>query len=212
MKLLEGKKISNECCYPGCTERVWYFWNGDPRIYCDEHGGKEAVELSGKERTKKYSQSGSKSFDRIQRNKFRVLRSTLKTVGVEIVMSDFVVEKLSPVVEELRQRRAEVAEQLKPLQLEHSNLDTAVKDVEKTLARMRHAPRNNVTSISRGRSTRTVREQIVDILKEHPGGLQSAQIKEHLGKPPAELSNMRRDGLVDTKDGLWSLTEEAQSV
>src|ERR1700752_3940293 len=110
MKPVLGRKISNECCAPGCKERVWYHIGGDPRIYCDEHGGVEPEweDLTGKQRSRKAMQSSSASlsFKVAEKKRFRELRGILLLLGVDIKVSDYVIEKLAPLIEEFTEKKA----------------------------------------------------------------------------------------------------------
>jgi hypothetical protein len=76
------------------------------------------------------------------------------------------------------------------------------------MARKESTNVRSITSARRSPSGEpTVREQLVEILSTHPEGMKSADIKEALGRPPNELSNMRRDNLVERREDLWFLTE-----
>jgi hypothetical protein len=210
MKVASGRQISNECCFPGCKERVWYYWDGTTRLYCDEHGGVAAVPLTAEERRKKHNKSGGKSFDRKIKNEFRVLRKKLLPLGVDLLMSDYITEKLSPLVDDFKERKAILDEKIKPLLEEQANLDSAIKDIQKTLSRM--TPKNNVTPISRAKKTgeTTLRDELTDILRRNPEGKSSAVLREMTGRngTPSELSAMKRVGLVDLVDGVYRLKRE----
>jgi hypothetical protein len=224
MKVAPGRQITNECCFPGCKERVSYFWDGNTRLYCDAHGGTEAIPLTAEERKRKHNDSGGKAYERAQKQRFRLLRKTLLTVGVEIIMSDYVIEKLKPLIEDLRGKREEVEEQLKPLQKEFADLDYAIKETEKTLQKMGNSKPPNVTPISSAKKRtgdqKTLREVTLDLLKQHPEGLTSGEARSMTGRNgvPSELSKMKNDGLIWLDGGiggkyrLRTTEEEATNV